>query len=65
MKKNKNIKNAKSSAIFVTIVVHLLIIVLSFSFVAVRVIYKNELQFQVPKKIEITVLKIYPFLLNS
>ena len=27
--------------------------------------YKNELQFQVPKKIEITVLKIYPFLLNS
>lgn len=27
--------------------------------------YKNELQFQVPKQIEITVLKIYPFLLNS
>ena len=27
--------------------------------------YKNELQFQVPKKIKITVLKIYPFLLNS
>ena len=48
MKKNKNIKNAKSSAIFVTIVVHLLIIVLSFSFVAVRVIYKNEQQFENP-----------------
>ena len=27
--------------------------------------YKNELQLQVPKQIEITVLKIYPFLLNS
>ena len=26
--------------------------------------YKNELQLQVPKQIEITVLKIYPFLLN-
>ena len=27
--------------------------------------YKNELQLQAPKQIEITVLKIYPFLLNS
>ena len=27
--------------------------------------YKNELQSRVPKQIEITVLKIYPFLLNS
>ena len=26
--------------------------------------YKNELQLQAPKQIEITVLKIYPFLLN-